>query len=623
MRKLQLVLAQVLLCGATYAQTGTAVLSRLVHQDLQEEGVLKQTVDITNLEILNSSQLDYSPTLYPEGIIFTSDRPVEKKKGWKRFFQKKYADLFYATHNEDGSYNKPEPLPGKINGRFNEGASTVDATGTFMVFTRNNNNGRNGFGQVELKLYYSHLKNNKWTKGKELPFNCEECTTSHPSLSPDGQQLYFASNRPGGYGGMDLYVVEKIDGKWSEPSNLGSKVNTVENEVFPFIHADGTLYYSSNGRSGAKTLDILFNRPTESGWSDSQALGQPFNSNQDDFGFIMLPDGNSGFFSSNRIGGQGMDDIYAWKLRENVAVALRTEPIRFEVRDEWTNELITNAEVELVEFTPGASQLHLNPTVAFLGQVSRGLMSIQGKHISLEMNEQGAFEHLPKFQKDYVVIIKKPGFLPLQHVLRHQDLEQREAYSLTLNRPFMMPEQQSQQMHFALASEMVTEELLQMSSNNESSMQDILATHETETYQATAAKTMTYEQGQRFQLDNIYYGYNQFNLEEDSKVVLNEVLEMMQNFPDMRIKLLSHTDSRGGALFNKTLSQHRAEAARRYLVSQGIDPSRLEAEGVGEKEPLFYCENMDCDEAYHQRNRRTEVVVLQTTRREETMVRRE
>ena len=135
----------------------------------------------------------------------------------------------------------------------------------------------------------------------------------HPSLNYDGSRLFFTSNMPGGYGKMDIYFVDWDGTKWSDPINLGPEVNTSGNEVFPYIHDNGALFFSSTGLRGLGGLDVYMIDLSGSEWGKVINLGQPFNSKYDDFGLILDKESTRGFFSSNRNGGSGKDDIYAFE----------------------------------------------------------------------------------------------------------------------------------------------------------------------------------------------------------------------------------------------------------------------------------------------------------------------
>jgi tetratricopeptide (TPR) repeat protein len=209
-----------------------------------------------------------------------------------------------------------------INSRYHEGPATFSRDGLTIIFTRNNTSGgrakQSAEGVTKLKLYTARQQNGTWSDVAELPFNSDEYSVGHPSLSRDEQLLYFASDMPGGFGGTDLYVSRYQNGRWGRPVNLGEDINTKGNELFPFVDNAGNLYFSTNGRKGLGELDIYYATLTTLATGlivqSVEHLDAPINSPKDDFGLITDADRRGGFFSSNRR--EGNDDIYRF-VRES------------------------------------------------------------------------------------------------------------------------------------------------------------------------------------------------------------------------------------------------------------------------------------------------------------------
>lgn len=286
-------------------------------------------VDFTNEEGLNSDKSDFSPVPYQGGFIFASDRWFMKEEesknskvyGWTG---NPFLKLYVAEKPKEGSERlyKLSLLPKEINQKFHNGPATISEDGETLIFTRSGT-----VDQSELKkkqkdiilkkaLYISIKKNGVWTDAVPLPFNSPyQYSVQHPALSPDGNILYFASDMPGGFGGMDLYYSEKINDKWSSPVNCGNTINSTEDEVFPFVRKDGKLYFSSRGHITIGGLDIFSSVGAKNSWTTPENLKAPFNSTKDDFGIYYFPDNLSGYISSNRPGGKGMDDIYKFSQK--------------------------------------------------------------------------------------------------------------------------------------------------------------------------------------------------------------------------------------------------------------------------------------------------------------------
>ncbi|MFT6020984.1 MAG: hypothetical protein ACI9CQ_003790, partial [Saprospiraceae bacterium] len=259
-------------------------------------------VAVRNLVDLNSNDMDYSPLVYKDGLVFTSTRVFEgKKKEWFKSYKTKFSYLFFAKRDDRGRFGSPEPLEGAINGRYHEGAATFNKKGDTMFFTRNNNKGKNKFGKVDLKIYTAKEVDGNWDSIEEIKnINGDGFSSCHPTISEEGSKLFFASNRNGGYGGMDIYVSHKVNGEWQYPINLGPEINTDDNEIFPYVDQQNKLYFSSDGHHGKGGLDIFtsvwIDSEDEEAWAKVINLGFPFNSVKDDFGFSIYNNSQEGFF---------------------------------------------------------------------------------------------------------------------------------------------------------------------------------------------------------------------------------------------------------------------------------------------------------------------------------------
>ena len=304
---------------------------------------------VSNESDFNTSFQEYSPAFYNGGLVFITSNPaVAKVKASDDNTGKATTSIFFAKRLESGLLAKPTAFAESLTTSFYDGPLCFSADGLTIYFTRSNLKRNRPItakdGLVKLKIYSARLIGDKWGNIAELPFNNDNYDCSHPSVSPDGRRLYFASNRSGGFGGMDLYVSTLIDGKWSDPVNLGPKVNTRKNEVFPFIHANGKVFFASNGRKDNRGgLDIYFTEKTDTGWLSPRTLPEPINSRSDDFGLVVSPDKMSGYFSSNRSSGKGDDDIFAFQSAQSIDA-------EFIIDEEITNKSITE-ENESVETT--------------------------------------------------------------------------------------------------------------------------------------------------------------------------------------------------------------------------------------------------------------------------------
>ncbi|WP_285056486.1 OmpA family protein [Pedobacter ginsengisoli] len=254
-------------------------------------------------DAINSKYRDYFPSVTADGEKMIFSRNISDNED------------FYIAEKKDNKWGIPVPLSNKINTeKFNEGAQSISADGRYLFFTGCNR--PDGLGRCD--IYVSHKEGSSWGDPFNLgaPLNTPYWE-SQPTISPDGNTLYFVSNRPGGLGGYDIWKsMLKSDGYWSKPENLGAEINTPYDEHTPFIHSDGrTLYFSSDGWPGMGNKDIFLSRLGDNNkWSLPENLGYPINTFNEETGLIVTPDGTEALFSSTMKGGYGDMDIYRFKM---------------------------------------------------------------------------------------------------------------------------------------------------------------------------------------------------------------------------------------------------------------------------------------------------------------------
>jgi outer membrane protein OmpA-like peptidoglycan-associated protein/tetratricopeptide (TPR) repeat protein len=300
---------------------------------------------------VNSESSEFGSAFLDNSLVFSSARRIENKEGKTfKWTNKNFTNLYIAPINANGNTGSPVPLNKEINSKFNESTPAFTKDGQTMYFTRNNYlDGRRGKDDKKitlLKLYKASLIEGKWANIVELPFNSDKYSTAHPALSLDEKKLYFASDMPGTFGQSDLFsVLINADGSYGRPENLGPQINTEGRETFPFISADNELYFATDGRPGLGGLDIVVSKINEKGTFDEvQNIGEPVNTKYDDFAFIINSSTRRGYFSSNRKGGMGSDDIYSFTETRKL-VCERT--LTGTILDSKTNEPIEGASVTL------------------------------------------------------------------------------------------------------------------------------------------------------------------------------------------------------------------------------------------------------------------------------------
>ncbi len=308
--------------------------------------------DIVNTNI-NTEQSDFGTAVLNNNLIFSSARKIRKgEEKTFRWTNKSFTNLYSAAIQPDGNLSTPVLLDTQVNSKFNESTPAFTKDGKTMYFTRNNfldgKRGKDDKNITLLKLYKASFVNGKWDNIQELPFNSDAFSTAHPALSLDEKKLFFSSDMPGSLGQSDLYSVTiNADGTFGKPENLGTNINTEGRETFPFISGDNELYFATDGRPGLGGLDIFVSKILDNGTFDKvQNIGEPINTKSDDFAFIIDSNTRTGYFSSNKKGGIGNDDIYKFTETKKL-VCERT--LTGTIFDSKANETIEAAKVTLFD----------------------------------------------------------------------------------------------------------------------------------------------------------------------------------------------------------------------------------------------------------------------------------
>lgn len=298
----------------------------------------------------NSENADFSTAFFKDGLLFSSTRTKGKNSGGlDQWTGENYNDIYFIEKINIDSSSKAKLLAGFINSNFHEGPTTFDKTNNTIYFTRNSvEKGlqkRSKEGVLKIQIYKATFKDNRWDVIESFSLNNPEFVFCHPSISADGNRIYFASDINGGFGGLDIYYAEKSGNGWGTPVNLGNQVNTQWNDMFPYIHSTGTLYFASEGLPGLGGLDVYSVRFDGSAWSDVKNLGYPINTSKDDFSFILDSTNKSGYVSSNRDGGKGSDDIYSVFIKDTYF----EEGVLLAVEDDTTSQQEESNDFDMLQ----------------------------------------------------------------------------------------------------------------------------------------------------------------------------------------------------------------------------------------------------------------------------------
>ena len=530
------------------ASTNNEFYLKRANDEIQNIGYLDKLREKTNyfrvknLDKLNTPYAEYSP-VYEDGYLYFTSNRSNKSKTYKATGTP-FTNIYrVATEGARVDTTKMELLGEGINNfDINEGSVTFSPDGRTMVFARGNNGKKKGTADVN--LYISRLRNDQWTAPRMLNINKINYWDSSPAFSSNGKILYFASNRPGGFGGTDIYQARlNSRGRFSKVKNLGPAINTTGNEMFPYVSDDGHMYFASDGHPGFGGLDLFFARRSN-GQTFVENLGAPINSNADDFGLYLFK-ADRGFFTSNRDGGQGDDDIYTFVNNDPdlkvVNYYLRGITMTHDERDSLI--ILPQTKVQLLDINDEI----LDETVT--GNDGEFLFRV--------------YEH-----EHYVMIGEYVG-------KNERFLKTREEFT-------------------TFGKSVPQEELTKLVTNV--TLDTILVLEKKEVDKI-------------IRLENIYYDLDKWNIRDDAAIELDKLAVLLNDNPEIKIELSSHTDSRAPDDYNLELSQRRARSAVQYLVSQGgIDASRLTYKGYGETKLII--KDAQTEEE-HQVNRRTEFKILE------------
>lgn len=519
----------------------------------------KNTYSIRSLAI-NNQATDFSPVLYGNNqLLISSDRAESEGKENYKWTGKKFFDLYLV----DTKAETVERFEAPFNQSFHQGALCFNADKSLVFFTQCGSEEKVAVDYCQ--LMFSRKEADGWSDPETISWGDNNHNYLHPTLSEDGKLLIFACNKEEGFGGYDLYYSIKIgaddEAKWSEPLNMGSKINTKGNDVFPFLDKD-TLYFSSDGHIGMGGLDIFRTEKKAHKWQFPINLKAPINSGGDDFGFILdrlspLPEKivQQGFFSSNREGGKGSDDIYSFQQTmpppPDTLIELDTPSIKIAI---YLNGLVK----EKVFNEKGNPNSGIASYANLMGTSVQ--ISSQDTAFTIGSDVDGSFYIKLDTATDYSFKATKPGYFTEVASLSTKGIVLDETHTDT-----------------SLSLEIIMEKI---------------------------------HTNQEIVLENIYYDLDKHFIREDAKPTLDSLIIILKRNPSINIQLSSHTDCQGTASYNEKLSQRRADAAVQYLIQNGINPDRLTSKGYGESLLSVNCKCSDCTDSEHQQNRRTTFLVL-------------
>ena len=486
-----------------------------------------------NFEILDAGistkYTEYGSGFFKNKFIMVSSKKIGGLSKLDANTGEGYKNLFCLDIEDNGSLKKPLLFSRLVNTmKNNEGQISFSPDEHTMYFTRNNEGDTSTYS-----IYKTNLEegsNGNWINQVKLNINTNDgYSFENPSVTRDGKQLYFTSNKPGGFGGFDLYVANILaDGTLDEAKNLGSKVNTTKDDKFPTFSKDGSyLFFASQGHANLGGFDLFRSRIGKNAYSLPLNLGTTINTKYDEIAMYFASKTRC-YMASSKSFGKGKQDIYKFELNE----VLQT--IEGKVLDVVTLLPLENAKLIISD--------------------------VDGNVLSKSNTDQDAkyeFEVKP-FEK-YTITVEKEGFEP-----KVVEFESTKGDDRTYLKNMLM--------------------------------------------EATKAEIVEVEDELVIQVENIYFDFDKASIKKASTITLNKVYDVLNDHPNMSIYIKAHTDGKGSAPYNLRLSDKRAKSARTYLISKGVDASRIKAKGFGESDLMFDC-GANCTEEQDEQNRRIEFVI--------------
>jgi outer membrane protein OmpA-like peptidoglycan-associated protein len=592
-------------------------------------------VTVENLgDSINTEFADFSSNISLDGraLYFTSRRPWEDgaSNGFKDPMLNHYSeDIYQASLADNDAWNSPSRMD-MCKPQFNEASVSVSIDER-RVYTYNDKKGQGD-------IYFSDLKNGSFSPiapvGKS-GVNTESRWETHYTVSPDGKMVFFVSDKESGYGKRDIYFMEEKEGKWSEPKNIGGTINSKWDEDAPFMGLDdNVLYFSSNDSTSMGEFDVFMSVRDENGiWSAPINLGYPINSVGDDLFYTHTADGKKAYLSSFRKGGNGEKDIYRMNVNSEVRnVAL----LNGEIIHAQNKEIPEESYIELTCLNCESEEKSiLKPRIrdgVFLSKLEK----CKDYQLAYYYNEQTVDPYTDKFSTncdlayqevykrvlldeekqviipffeyilDGIVADRKSGeMIPNAKVVFSSGNEEVEMLMTDSSGQFVSKLVDRKQFGYELAY------TVSVSADGY-----LMATYELNTkLAADSLISLSYmldkkEIGTDLGPFMIYYNFDKFDIREDAKVELDKIVKIMNENPEVKIELGSHTDCRGSWRYNSRLSKKRAKSAADYIAERIINSERIVSKGYGESQPVSDCNCRACSKEEHQLNRRTEFIII-------------
>ena len=550
----------------------------------QERSVLDSVNTIVSSFKYNTKKSEMNPSIIGNKLFFSA------LKGYDSLAVKKntkYYDLFVCELDDKNNVSSYRIASDK-NSKYHDGSLWYDNVYKRYFISRSNvmlDKSFNHFIQTkkvnELKILIYDENLNLLADSLQLPFLSDLYSVSHPSLNSSGDSLYFSSNMPGGFGASDIYLSTYMNGKWSDPKNLGDSINTKKAELFPYYHKNKELFFSSDRKGGVGGLDIYSSINTNNEYSKAE-LVENINTKYDDFSLVISENNSFGFFTSNRKGGVGSDDIYSLEIK-NLFDTYKAVTI-----DDNTEDNIASAKLRILSSD--------NTLVSSLVSDNKG-------QVKFDLPNRGQFR----------VLVNKENYNELDTIIDgkissftfrlkgEKKLNLLCLDGLTHNRLSDVTIVVNSDSIYK--SNSVGEKLIGVTNNGDYKIEcsyplsDIATKLFSASNHSYGVHQDTVYLSPKINISSIYYNFDKSDITQLAEKKLNKIVDILNKNPELGINLSSHTDARGTDIYNMILSEKRAQSASAYLVKSGISYKRIGYKYHGERKLVG---------EIHKLNRRTE-----------------
>lgn len=563
-------------------------------------------VEITPLP-MNTSFSEVAPVAYKDGMVFLSARTQNSLVDHDNLRKEDLYDLYYVSYDAASGWGETVLFDKVLNTPFHEGPVSFYTGEDKLLLTRSNYLNKrqtvSADGNTKLQLFTAVKTGEIWANIQPFELNNPSYSIAHPALNSTNDTLFFVSDKPGGFGGTDLYMSVYADG-WSGPVNLGPAVNTEGNELFP-SYVSSRLFFASDGHDGLGGLDI-YKAVLEGGIASYVTnLGSPVNSTMDDFSYTIDPITKTGYFASNRPGGMGSDDIFSFSQKAQVlqGIAIQ-EQDRSPLAGVQINLIedglaiatcVTGADGTFRFYLPLSSDFKITAHKYEHSLKTDLQLTTRGNQVDIdslliEMHKHDFFARGLVYDSE-----TQKTMHDVSIIISDENSHQVDTVFTGINGMYSFIIEPGKNYVIRAEKDRFSSDSLQI---NTFSISKGVITNDFILDEEYIDK------------ENIYFDYGKYDLRPDDLPVLHKVVDILKRYPNDWLIIGAHADSRGSREYNQELSEKRAEAVVEFFITNGVPRDKIIARGFGEGLVLNRCvDGINCHEEDHSKNRRAEIKV--------------